>query len=295
MLRVAIVGPGRVGRALGRRLAAAGVQLLGFVGRTQDSASAAVAFAGAGRVLAPGDLVGAHVVVFSVGDADLVTAIAAARAATGNRPCGLWLHTSGRFDLGVFDGVEGIRRGALHPVLPFPSAEHGAAHLAGAPAVLMGEPRSRRLLLRLAERLGMVPVWRDGGDPVLYHAGCALAANGLTALYDLVQRCLVAAGGLEEDGRRRVADSLLRAAAAACAESGPVAALSGPVRRGDAATVQAHRAALAAGAPAALPTYLALMRAALDLAIAAGLPGDRAAAVQGALGQEMCVDPPSTA
>ncbi len=285
VLRVAIVGPGRVGRALGQRLAAAGVHLLGFVGRSDGSAASAVAFAGAGTALQFADLVRAHVVVFSVGDADLGAAIAAAQAAAGNRPCGLWLHTSGRFDLGVFDGVPGIRRGALHPVLPFASAAHGAAHLAGAPAVLLGEPRCRRLLLRLCQRLGMVPVWRDGGDPVLYHAGCALAANGVTALYELVQQCLVAAGGLDDEGRRQVAASLLHAATAACAQRGPVAALSGPVRRGDAATVQAHRAALVT-MPAASMTYVQLMRVALDLAIAAGLPADRADAVRRALADD---------
>lgn len=279
VLRIAIVGPGRVGRALGQRLTAAGVQLLGYVGRSADSAAVAVRFANAGAALQFADLARAHVVVFCVGDQDLAGAIAAAHAAGGSRACGLWLHTSGRFDLGVFDGVPGIRRGALHPVLPFATAEQGATALAGAPAVLCGEPRSRRLLLRLVQHLQMVPVWRTGGDPVLYHAGCALAANGLTALYDLARQCLVAAGGLEDDGRRTVLDALVRAAATACSARGPVAALSGPVRRGDAGTVQAHLLALGAAAPGVLPAYLALMRAALDLAKAAGLAPELAAHV----------------
>lgn len=279
VLRVAIVGPGRVGRALGRCLAASGVQLLGFVGRSPGSARAAVEFAGAGRELSGEDLVRAHAVVFSVGDGDLPAAIASAAAACPARPCSLWLHTSGRYDAGLFAAVAGVRRGVLHPVLPFPSAEHGAQHLAGAPAVLSGEPRSRRLLQRIALRLGMAPIWREGGHAVLYHAGCALAANGLSALFALAEQCLHAAGGIDEQGRREIVASLLRAALVACEEQGPVAALSGPVRRGDAATVAAHRAALRALTGPAHDAYLALMQQALELSRAAGLAEEHARAV----------------
>jgi predicted short-subunit dehydrogenase-like oxidoreductase (DUF2520 family) len=62
-----------------------------------------------------------------------------------------------------------------------------------------------------------------------------------------------------------------------------VAALSGPVRRGDAATVAAHRAQLQRAAPAVEPAYLVLMQRALALARAAGLPEALASQVAAAL------------
>lgn len=281
MLRVAIVGPGRVGQALGLGLVRAGATLLGFVGRRPEAAAAACRFAGAGSALQFAELDSAHVVLFCTGDPDLAGAIAA--AAPFARPCSVWLHTSGRFDLQPLADVQGVRRAALHPVLPFPDAASGAAHLAGALAVLQAEPAARRLAAGLARRLGMTPIWRDGGSPVLYHAACALAANGLTALQASVDAVFAAAGGLSAADRLRLAQSLATAALAACAERGPAAALTGPVRRGDAETVAAHRSALQAAAPEQVATYLATMRTALGLAVQQGLPAPAAAALRAIL------------
>ena len=52
------------------------------------------------------------------------------------------------------------------------------------------------------------------------------------------------------------------------AARGPVAALTGPLSRGDAATIAAHLEALARDAPEALPVYRALGLATLDLVAA---------------------------
>ena len=299
MLRVAIVGPGRVGRAFGRRLVGPRVLLLGFVGRSHATAQAACAWAGAGRVLALADLAQAHVVVFAVGDGELVAAIAAALAAIPPRPCSLWLHTSGRFGLEVFDAAQrsGVRRGALHPVAPFPDAATGARNMVGAPAVWLGDPRSERLLVRLAGLLGLVPLQDRGGDRVLYHTACVLAANGLTALRSQVDMVFAAAGGLDRNDALRLADALMGSALRSCQELGPAAALSGPVLRGDAATVVAHLHALAGGAPEVQPSYVALMHAALALAVERGLPYAAAWAVRDALsgllpGPDVGVQPP---
>lgn len=270
-LRIVIVGPGRVGSALAHRLVAAGVHLEGFVGRSAASTARAIAFCGGGRALGWPDLRRAHVVVFAVGDADLHGAIAAAAAGGGARDCGLWLHTSGRHGLDVFAAAgPGIRRGALHPVAPMPDAASGMAALAGAPALVEGDARSGRLLRRLCHLLGLLPIEAHGPDRVLYHAACALAANGLTALRAAVERTFAAAGGLEAAQQRSLADALMGAALRACSTLGPAAALSGPVRRGDSAVVAAHLDGLTAAAPAVVPVYRALMLEAL--ALSTGLP-----------------------
>lgn len=280
-LRLAIVGPGRVGQALARRFVRhPRVHWLGFVGREAARTAAALARVGGGEVLAPRDLQRAHVVVFAVGDGQLASAITTC-AAAAPRPCSLWLHTSGRFGPEVFGAVPGVRAGALHPVAPFPDPAHGDVVLAGAPAVIDGDERSLPLLARLCAWLELQPLRWPGGDRQLYHAACALAANGATALWAEAEAAF-AACGLPQGVRSTLVAALIGAAADACRERGPLAALSGPVRRGDAATVAAHLQALA-GAPSALPSYVVLMQAALRLATAAGLPPAAAAAVEAAL------------
>ena len=273
-VRIAIVGPGRVGRAFAARFARASADVLGFVGRDEASAEAAARETGCGAALAWSDLARAHCVVFSVGDGQLRDAVAAA-AAAGGRRCSLWLHTSGRHDLGVFDPAAslGVRVGSLHPLAPFPGSLDDPP-ISGAPAVCQGAEESRELLGRLCEMLQLRPVFVDAQNRALYHAACALAANGATALFGLAAETLRAAGGLRAEDAARVVAGLMSAAAAGAAAHGAAAALSGPVRRGDDATVALHLQELSQHAPSAEPAYRALMAQAVHLAAAEGLSED---------------------
>lgn len=275
-LRVVIFGPGRVGIAFARALARARCDVLGFVGRDPARVAAAVAAAGCGRPLAAADHATAHVVVFAVGDDDLAAAVRSAAAAAPPRPCSLWLHTSGRHGLEAFDGIAGIRRGILHPTTPVPAHRPGAEPLRDAPGVLVGDPRALRLLRQLCRRLGLLPFEGHGGNRALYHAACALAANGLTGLFAEAAAAFAASGVVRGGDGERLVAALMRGALAAVGERGAVDGLTGAVRRGDAATVAAHLRELRAHAPAAVPLYQASAQAALRLARAAGLPADRA-------------------
>lgn len=275
-LRIVIFGPGRVGVAFARALARSGCHVLGFVGRDPGRTAAAVAAAGVGEVLPPAAHALAHAVVFAVGDDDLRAAIEQAAAAAAPRPCSLWLHTSGRHGLEAFDGIPQIRRGIVHPATPVPKPGGGGEPLRDAPGVLVGDPRAQAMLRGLCRRLGLVPIDGHGGNRPLYHAACALAANGLTALFADAAAAFAASGVVRNGDGDRLVAALMRGALAACAERGPVDGLTGAVRRGDADTVEAHLRELRAHAPQAVPGYLATAIAALGLARAAGLDARRA-------------------
>ncbi|MFT4513269.1 MAG: putative short-subunit dehydrogenase-like oxidoreductase (DUF2520 family) [Planctomycetota bacterium] len=299
-LRIAIVGPGRVGIAFARRFVRAGVHVLGFVGRDRARTESCIEGLDVDlskfgqlkpdqakpdqaklRVLTWPDVHTAHVVIFAVGDEQLSSAIEAA-VAVGGRPCSLWLHTSGRHGLDVFAKAQslGVRIGALHPLLPF-SGSVETQSMQGALALLLGEPRSLRLLHRLCAQLELQPIVcaaigaAEGGvsnhNRPLYHAACALAANGATSLFGLASDLLQRAGGIASEDCDRIVASLMHAAAAASEQHGAGKALSGPVRRGDAQTVAAHLIALNAEAKTAVPAYVALMNGALLLARDQGL------------------------
>src|SRR5688500_18521974 len=196
--RVAIVGPGRVGTALARRWAESGLAIAGFVGRDRASARRATRFARAGRILDLAGLRDVATVLVAVGDDDLAEVARGAAAAGAVRPGSLWLHASGFHDLRPLAPLvrRGARAGSLHPLCPFPTAARGYAALSGKVAVLQGEPRAR--LAALARAAGMPPLAFGRGDRRLYHAACALAANGLTALADL---CAVAFARALRGGR----------------------------------------------------------------------------------------------
>jgi predicted short-subunit dehydrogenase-like oxidoreductase (DUF2520 family) len=168
-------------------------------------------------------------------------------------------------------------------VAPFPDAVTGYRQLVGRPMVVLGEARAQRLLTRLAESLGMLALQSPGGDRLRYHAACALAANGLTALCAAVDRVLAASAVLGPSDARLLAQSLMASALQACGDRSPMRALSGPVVRGDAATVRAHRHAVAALDPNLDAIYRALMTEASLLAQQRGLAPELLDAVRAAL------------
>ncbi len=87
-----------------------------------------------------------------------------------------------------------------------------------------------------------------------YHAAAAMASNLLVALEESAVELVEHIG--VEDARELLAPLVLRTAAN-WAERGP-GALTGPIARGDRATVERHRAALAETTPDLLPVYDAL-------------------------------------
>lgn len=288
-MALAVVGPGRVGQALGRRLREGGVALLGFLGRDPKQAATAVQFAGGGRVLtAPEDLAVADLVMIAVQDdllAETAAGLAPPLAAAGFR--GLCFHVSGAHDLSPLEPLAraGALVGSLHPLCPVPDAATGHAALPGQPAVVaaLGNGKALQRLQDLAERAGLEPVAvaADAGDRLLYHTACVLAANGLTALCGQLEELFARA--LDQDPRRRreiarLPAALMSKALETCARHGAVAALSGPVPRGDAGLIRRQLHRLEERDPELAELYRLLIRKAVAMAEEGGSLDGAAAA-----------------
>ena len=269
MLRVGVVGAGRVGSALAAALGRAGHEIVAVSAVSDTSVRRArrnlpgVAIRPPPEVVAAADLV-----LLTVPDdvlPGLVTGLAATGAALEGR---LVAHASGRHGLAVLEPA--VRAGALplalHPVMTFTGRPDDIDRLAGI-SFGVTAPDSLRLA---AEAL----VLEMGGEPVfiaeerrgLYHAALASAANHLVTLVVQAADLLREAG---VDQPARMLGPLLQAALDNALDLGD-AALTGPVARGDADTVASHVEALRAAAPQALPAYLALARLTADRALAAG-------------------------
>lgn len=284
---LAVVGPGRVGQALGRRLREGGVELLGFLGRDREHAAAAVEFAGAGRVLVAEDLAAADLLMVAVQD-DVLAATAASLATVGFE--GLCFHVSGAHDLSPLDPLAraGAQVGSLHPLCPVPDRETGHANLPGQPAVVAAAgPEALARLQDLAKRAGLVPVVMAAGDRLLYHTACVLAANGLTALCGRLEKLFQEAlAGRDRDSERdrdrqqqiaRLPAALMAKALETCKEHGAAAALSGPVPRGDAGLVGRQLRRLAESDPELAELYRLLISGAVTMAVEAGILDSAAA------------------
>jgi predicted short-subunit dehydrogenase-like oxidoreductase (DUF2520 family) len=186
------------------------------------------------------------------------------------------LHLSGLLDRGALVPLAstGAALGSFHPLQTVSEPAAAPQRLRGAYAGIEGDERALAAGRGLAEALGMVAVPIPAAAKPAYHAGAAFAANYTTVLAAVAERVATAAG-VPAEVAARLYLPLIRGAAANL-EIGPAAALTGPVRRGDAGTVAAHLQALG-GDDRAL--YLLLAREALRLAVEAGLSRDAAGAV----------------
>jgi predicted short-subunit dehydrogenase-like oxidoreductase (DUF2520 family) len=160
-----------------------------------------------------------------------------------------------------------------HPLVSFASAR--APTLEGATLVVAGHARARAMARRIGAALGMRVVTLGAHGP-RYHASAALVANGAAALAAEGVRGLRGVGFSRREAERAIA-ALLRSVAENVAAVGVPRALTGPIVRGDARAVAAHRAVLDARA---LRTYDAIAPAILDLARESGVPRARARAVE---------------
>lgn len=172
-------------------------------------------------------------------------AIAEAAAAIPAGP--LVGHCSGATELGTLDF-------SLHPLMTVPA--DGETVFRGATAAVAGHPAAAAL----ADRLGMVAITVDDDDRAAYHAAASMASNFLVTLECAAERVAAGAGV----GRASLVP-LVRATVENWAQQGP-AALTGPIARGDTATVERHRAVLEARTPTLLPLYDALAAATREMA-----------------------------
>jgi predicted short-subunit dehydrogenase-like oxidoreductase (DUF2520 family) len=234
MLSFRIVGPGRAGTSLAAALSARGWAFAGFLGRHDD-------LSGAAR--------GVDVLVLATPD-DAIAEVAATVTPVETTTV---VHLSGSLGLDALDPHP--LRAAVHPLVPLPNGEVGAARLrAGVTFAVAGGPVAHAMVEALGGRL--VEVADD--DRAAYHAAACIAANHVVALLGQVER-VAASVGLDLESFL----PLTRAAVDDVDALGAAAALTGPARRGDWATLSRHLDALPEGeragyqAGAALATRLA--------------------------------------
>jgi predicted short-subunit dehydrogenase-like oxidoreductase (DUF2520 family) len=121
-------------------------------------------------------------------------------------------------------------------------------------AVAGATPEALAFATTLAERLGMTPFEIDDEGRAAYHAAASIASNFLVTLEAAAER--VAAGaGLDRADARGLMMPLVRQTVENLAALGPEEALTGPIARGDEATVEAQRAAIAEAAPELLALF----------------------------------------
>ncbi|MCB1258371.1 MAG: DUF2520 domain-containing protein [Microthrixaceae bacterium] len=163
-------------------------------------------------------------------------------------------HCSGAATLDVLGSAS--RVGSIHPLVSLSGENPG--DLIGAWFALAGDS----LLADVAASLDGRTVQIEDADRSLYHAGAVIASNHLVALLAQVET-IAARVGMPVDAFLDLAQVSLDN----CRELGARSALTGPVSRGDVATVVGHLEALErSGLHGEVDAYVALAKRAAVLA-----------------------------
>jgi predicted short-subunit dehydrogenase-like oxidoreductase (DUF2520 family) len=252
---VFVFGAGKVGAGLTRALRAAGCAV---TLRPQ-------------RKGLPARRIGADVIILAVRDRDIAPTAEALvqRGLVGQRRVAI-VHCAGALGPEALAAARGpkVAVAQMHPMISFasrtstPSLDRGQLHVDGDPAAV----RAARALGRL---LGMSPRTIPGLDRVAYHAAAGLVANGAAALA-AGGVALLGKAGVDEETAAAMLGPLLRSVAENVERLGLPEALTGPVRRGDAAGVGKHLETLRRLAPELVAFYVAAGWTQLPLARALG-------------------------
>ena len=178
---------------------------------------------------------------------------AIADVARGLTPGPLVAHVSGATTLSALDPHE--RRFSVHPLQTF-TRTRGPEQLDGAWAAVTAETDETRAAgLWLAGTLGLRPFELADSARTLYHAGAVFVSNYVVTLHRAASLLFESAGAPPE-----ALVPLIRGTIENHFE------LTGPISRGDWATVEAHRAAIRAAHPELEQLYETLAGGTLALA-----------------------------
>ena len=279
--RFLLVGAGRVGTAVAALLGSAGHAVSGVASRSPASVARAVEVLEAPPIdLDPAEWPDAEVILIGAGDGAIE---GIASGAASRLPGRVVVHFAGAL------GVEPLRRAveagavgcALHPVQACPDVDTAIARLPGSAwGVTCSSPGAEEWASEIITRNldGDPSIVAEDHRP-LWHAASVVTSNGIAALLSSSEALLA------EIGVAAPVDVVGPLAAGTVANArqggGGGRTLTGPVVRGDVATVRSHLRAVAQQAPSMLDTYVTVTRLVLAAAIRSGrLPAETATRIE---------------
>lgn len=271
--RVGLIGTGAVGRALSRALVQAGFKLTVLLDKNaglarQIAEELRVQQSGSDISLIPPD---AEFLIVSVPDAEIAKVDRSLRSVIFKLKLQACVHTSGALPGSMLESVSsaGISVGSFHPLQTFP-AKGPSPTFSGIIFTLEGDFRAVELMKDLVVQLGGSPVVIASEGKATYHTAAVFASNFLPVILR-ESLDLLASIGIEREQARKMLTPLMRQSLENCLKLGEVAALTGPITRGDALTVQKHIETLQSRGSSTVALYRMLSIKALELALEKGL------------------------
>jgi predicted short-subunit dehydrogenase-like oxidoreductase (DUF2520 family) len=282
-----IIGSGRVGRACGRLWAERKVfEIQDVLTRSQASAGEAVKFIGAGHAVAHlGEMRGADVWMIATRDDAIVPSCVTLAASGKITPDDIVFHVSGATPSSDLRPAreQGALVASVHPIKTFADAGQAVKTFPGTFCAAEGDLEALGVLRLAFEKIGARVFNIDPALKAVYHSGGVLACNYLVALIEAAVRAHEKSG-IPRSASLHALEPMVRETVDAIFAKGPGKALTGPISRGDVATVKRQLAAVEDWEGGMAVLYRRLGMIAVDLAEKDGrLDAKRTAELRAAL------------
>ena len=288
MKTINVVGCGKVGKTLSRLWAVHNVfEVQTVLNRSLQSGLEAVAFVGSGRAVESyAQMEPADVGMSSTPDESIEACCLelCRQGLVGRRT--VVFHCSGSLPSGLLEPAkkQGASIASLHPVKSFADPAGSVETFAGTYCAVEGDHQACQLIDHVLKRCGAKVFCVEPEFKTVYHAATVIVCNYLAALMEVGLRCFEKAG-VPRAAATIIMEPIVSGTVETVFKLGPVAALTGPLARGEQAVVQTQCTALGRWDKQIEQVYKALGRVAVELSAAQGnADSDALAAI------ERCLD-----
>jgi len=262
-----IIGPGRLGKSLARLALQSGrFQIGGVYARSAEHITDAITFIGAGEFCSALDqLPAADLYLLAVPDGAIENVAIELAACHIVNAGNVVFHSSGVSEAALLAPLQdsGAYLASVHPAFSFADPALAVASFNAIPCALEGDPLAYDILQDFVLALGGKPFTLVKGGKAAYHAALTMAANYLVTLADLSLKTAKMAG-IESDIAQSLILNLMQQTLSNIRVLGPAAALTGPIVRGDEATIEKHLSVIKDAT--ILRCYQSMGQATIDLA-----------------------------
>lgn len=236
-MNIGFIGAGKVGCSLGRYFILHGFSISGYYSRSEESAKTAaeltnsILFENVEKLIETCDIVFITVPDSMIGDVwNSIKNYELDRKTI--------CHCSGAMSSEIFEELDVVNGGrcSMHPLMAVSSREHDMSE---AFFTIEGNSWGLLQIRKLLDKCGNTYQEITKDNKVRYHAAAAVASNLVVGLLDMAVSMLMSCGFSEERARKALTP-LVVGNAQAVMDMGARAALTGPVSRGDTATVKKH-------------------------------------------------------
>jgi len=271
---IALIGPGRVGCAVSKRLHLAGYPITAIISRNCQRAEDARLYIGCNQAQISEQLTAtatAGIILLAVPDDHIESTASKLQDSYHLSEQTTLIHFSGLHSAEIMRQKSSpVMLLSLHPLLPFADREIAFANLRLCPcAIEANTPQALALAEELVTAIGGSPFTLDRQKKPLYHAAASIASNYLVTLL-AVARDLLISCGIERDKAIPTLLPLIQTSLDNVKDLGPEQGLSGPIVRGDIGTISGHLKALENGAPELLQLYLLMGRLTVSISQESG-------------------------